>query len=264
MRHSITRRIKGTFFSFCFIFFYSTSFCQVKDGLYTLTSYSFPYNGDGVSSYVIIKKDKFILFSYYGDLNFGLHYVGTGSFSIEKKSFILRITNENNLILPILNDSINCNFSTDTSKQTISIKLKLFSKQKQRSGDAMISIETPQKIYRVNSDNYLFTTVLPAGTIINSIKLYSIYYDYRTLPYDYHFNNLEYNYYLNDPNIVVRYAGKGEFKFKIKSKRPDGFLFESNGSLLKTEDRAISSLKKQAVHDKNLGRIVEFIEKPAN
>ncbi|MEO8820233.1 MAG: hypothetical protein ABI267_07530 [Ginsengibacter sp.] len=123
----------------------------------------------------------------------------------------------------------------------------------------MISIETPKKTYRVNSDNYLFTTVLPPGTIINSIKLYSIYYDYRILPYDYHFNNLEYNYYLSDSNVIVRYADKGEFEFKIKSKRPDGLLFEHSGSLLKADSSTISFLKSQAVHDKNLRKLLELI-----
>lgn len=265
MRYPNISRIKKFFLLFFFTFFHCTSFCQLKDGFYTLTSYGFPYNGDGVSSYIIIKKNKFILLSYYGDLNFGLHYVGTGNYSIEKKSFILHLTNENNNpILPFLTDSLNCNFSTDTSKQSISIKLKLFCSKSQRSEDAMMSIETHTKTYKIYSENYLFTTILPAGTIINSIRLYSLNFEYRSLPYDYHFNNLEYNYYLKDSSVVIRYADKGEFEFKIKAKRPDGFLFEPNGSLLKTNDSAVDSLKKQAAHDKNLKRIVDFLEKDSD
>jgi hypothetical protein len=251
------------FFLFFFTFFYCTSFCQLKDGFYTLTSYGFPYNGDGVSSYIIIKKNKFILLSYYGDLNFGLHYMGTGNFSIEKKSFILHLTNENNNpILPFLSDSLNCNFSTDTSKQSISIKLNVHP-QYNPGGEATLQIETSDKTYRYNTKNDSLTIALPGNTRITLIKLLLITYDYRILPYDYHFNNLEYNYYLNDPSVVVRYADKGEFEFKIKAKRPDGFLFEPNGSLLKT-DRAVLSLKKQAVHDKNLKRIVDFLEKDSD
>ncbi|MEO8820232.1 MAG: hypothetical protein ABI267_07525 [Ginsengibacter sp.] len=127
MRPSITRTIKKLIFLIIFILTFSNSFSQLKDGLYTLTSYGFPYNGDGVSSYIIIKKDKFILFSYYGDLNFGLHFYGTGNFSIEKKSFVLHLTNENNIpLLPFINDSINCIFRKDTSKPSISIKVKFF------------------------------------------------------------------------------------------------------------------------------------------
>jgi len=193
--------------------------------------------------------------------NFQLDYFGTGNYSIKKKSFILHLTNENNdPILPFLSDSLNCNFSTDTSKQSISIKLNVHPKYNP-GGEATLEIETSDKTYHYNTKNDSLTIALPGNTMITLIKLLLITYDYRILPYDYHFNNLEYNYYLNDPSVVVRYAEKSEFEFKIKTKRPDGFLFESNGSLLKTDDRAVSSLKKQAVHDKNLRMIVEFLEK---
>jgi len=195
--------------------------------------------------------------------NFQLNYFGTGNFSIKKKSFILRLTNDsNNVIFPI-NDSMQCTFSTDTSKISSSIKLILHPKYNP-GGEATLKIETSDKTYSYNTKNDSLTIVLPSNTVITSIKLLLITYDYRVLPYDYHFNNLEYNYYLNDPSVLVRYAEKGEFEFKIKAKRPDGFLFESNGSLLKTNDSAVGSLKKQAAHDKNMARIVEFLEKPDN
>ena len=259
--------IKKTFILFCFIFCYCTSFCQLKDGLYHLKSYNFQYSEEGLTSYIIIKKDRFVLFSLKkspnsGEPNFQLHFFGTGNFSIKKNSFVLHLNNENNnLLLPFIDDSVDCSFSTDSLKKFTTIKLIVHPQKDLPGGEASLEIETSQKNYWYNTKNYTVIAQLPANTIINSIKLFLITYDYRVLPYDYHFNNFEYNYYLNDSNIIIRYADKGEFEFKIKSKRSDGFIFESNGSLLKTDDRAVSSLKKQAVHDKNLRRIVEFIEK---
>jgi hypothetical protein len=157
------------------------SFCQLKEGLYTLTSSGFPYNGDGVSSYLIIKKDQFILFSYYGDLDLGLHYFGTGNFSIEKNSFVLHLTNENNnLLLPFISDSIDCSFSTDSLKKFTTIKLTVHP-QKDLPGEASLQVETSKKNYWYNTKNYTVIAQLPANAIINSIKLFLITYDYRIL-----------------------------------------------------------------------------------
>lgn len=39
--------------------------------------------------------------------------------------------------------------------------------------------------------------------------------------------------YLYYQKVVLEYVEKERFEFKIKVKRPDGILFESNGSLLK-------------------------------